>query len=108
MMQLFKPLPDEKRRSVSILLRLTKTEAQKIKASAEICCLTVSDFIRRAALRRKTESHYETHTILALSALTQEIRAMHKTYTDLGFKPPEELWLPILQRATEAMLRISK
>jgi uncharacterized protein (DUF1778 family) len=108
MTKLFKPVPDDIRRSISIIIRLNQAEAAQIRHAADIRCLTVSDFIRRAALGRKADVRFETHIVLALHHVVQEIREMHKTYLEQGFQPPEELWLPLIKEAGAAMLRISK
>lgn len=104
----FKPVPDELRRSISVLIRLTTAESEQIREAADIRCLSLSDFIRRASLGRRADVRIETHIILALRDVVQEIRAMHKTYLNLGLHPPEELWLPLIDEAVKAMRRISK
>lgn len=108
MTKLFKPVPDDIRRSISIIIRLNQAEAAQIRHAADIRCLTVSDFIRRASLGRRADVQIETKIILALYHFVQEIRKMHNTYLDHGLQPPEELWLPLIHEAGAAMLRISK
>lgn len=107
-MSRFKCIPEENRRSVTIIVRVTRDEAVKIRKAADIRCLSVSDYMRRAALGRKAEVKIETHIILALMELTQAIRDVHKSYLDRGLRPPEEILGPVLDEAVKAILYVSK
>lgn len=104
--KLFKPVSDEKRKDTSILVRMSKVEAEKIRHSAGIRNLSVSEFIRRAALGRRADVQYETQIVLQLSDVVRAIRAIHKSMLEMKIEPPEEIWSPIMDEAMEAMLRI--
>lgn len=107
MARLFTPVPAELRRSVSMMIRLTPSEAQKIRHAADVRCLDVSEFVRRAALGRKAEVQMESKIILALHHVIQDIRAMHQTFRERGVPPPDELLLPVMRAAGAAILSIS-
>jgi uncharacterized protein (DUF1778 family) len=106
--KLFKAVPDEDRKDVSMLVRMTKSDADQIRHSAKIRQLSVADFIRRAALGRKADVDYETEIVLVLIDITRAIRALHKAMVERGFPPPEDLLLPIIVGAGDAISRISK
>ena len=107
MARLFTPVPAELRRSVSMMIRLTPSEAQKIRHAADIRCLDVSEFVRRAALGRRAEVQMEMKIVLALHHVVQDIRALHKTYRDRGVQPPDELLLQVIHAAGAAIISIS-
>lgn len=106
--KLFKTVPDDERKDDAILVRLTKTDADKIRHLASIRQMGASEFIRRAALGRKADVDYETEIVLALSAVTRSIRELHAAFIDSGIAPPEDEWRPVILEAGAAMLRISK
>lgn len=108
MAKLFQTVPDEVRKSKTILLRLTVKDAATINTSAKARNLSVTEFIRRAALGRKADLRYETEIVLALREYAQTIRDIHAAMVNQGIPPPEAEWRPAIQQAIAAMLRISK
>ncbi len=108
MTKLFKKKPELELKSVRYQIRLTIKDDEKIRHSAKIRQMDVSEFIRRAALGRKANVDYETEIVLALIDSTRAIRALHKAMVERGIPPPEELLLPIIVGAGDAILRISK
>lgn len=104
----FKAVSDQERKDSSVLVRLNNTDLDTIKNSASIRNLSVSEFIRRAALGRKADVRYETEIVLQLSDVVRAIRAIHKAMVDHNLVPPEEIWGPVMDAAEAAMLRISK
>jgi hypothetical protein len=75
---------------------------------ANIRQMSVSEFIRRAALGRKADVDYETETILILSEVTKLMRVLHAGLVDHGIEPPEEDMRLVIHEAKAAMLRISQ
>ncbi len=108
MAKLFKQVPDEVRKSKSILIRVSEKEFEAIGASALIRNLSVAEFVRRAALGRKADVHFETEIVLALREVVQAIRKVYAAFMDKGIVPPVEEWRPVMKEAMNAMLRISK
>lgn len=105
--KLFQEVSDAERKVASILLRLSEPDAETIRRSAAIRQLSVSEFVRRAALGRKAEVDFETELVLALSDSTRAIRAYHKELVERGFVPPEEMLRPVILEARSAIRRIS-
>lgn len=103
----FQKKPDAEKRSVQMLVRWTPDEAQKVRHSAGIRQMDVAEFIRRAALGRKADVDHETEAVLALGAITREVRALHAALVKLGITPPEEALLPVILEARQAILKIS-
>jgi len=103
----FQKKPDAAKRSVQMLVRWTEDEARKVRHSAGIRQMDVAEFIRRAALGRKADVDHETEVVLALSAITREIRAIHASMVERGFPPPEDALLPVLLEARRAILRVA-
>ena len=108
MSKLFIKKEDSDLRSVRCQLRFTEAEDEAIRESAKDRSLSVSEFIRRAALGRKADLKYEKQIVLQLIDVVRAIRQIHKGMVDRGMSPPEEIWLPIIECAEQAMLRISK
>lgn len=108
MSKLFKLKPEAERRSKQLLVRVNEEELDKIQAAANIRQLDVAEFMRRAALGRKADVRYETENGLQLIDVVRAIRAIHKDMLDRQITPPDEIWLPIVEQAVAAMLRISK
>jgi hypothetical protein len=108
MTKLFKKKETSDLRTVRYPILLTEAEAAEIRHSAKIRQLSVADFMRRAALGRKADVDYETEIVLALIDSTRAIRALHKAMVERGFPPPEDLLLPIIVGAGDAISRISK
>ncbi|WP_454734301.1 plasmid mobilization protein [Cupriavidus pauculus] len=104
----FQKKPDAEKRSVQMVVRWTPDEAQKVRHSAGIRHMDVAEFIRRAALGRKADVDYETEVVLALSAITREVRALHAAMVEHGLKPPEAELLPLILEARQAILRVAE
>ena len=108
MTKLFQKKDKADLKSVRIPIRVTEKEAEKIRHSASIRQMDVSEFIRRAALGRKADVRYETEIVLQLSDAVRAIRAIHKAMVERNIEPPEEIWSPVMDELVAAMLRISK
>ena len=104
---MFKPVDESIKKSTAILVRLSKADAETIRESANIRNLSVSEFMRRAALGRKADVRYETQIVLQLIDVGRAIRQIHKAMVDQGMTPPEEIWLPIMKGASDAIVKIS-
>lgn len=107
MEKLFVKKAPENKRTVRYPVMLTQHEADVIYKSANLCNMSVAEFIRSAALGRKTEAHYETEIVLQLSAMTREIRAVHADFVKQGIKPPEEAMLGVINGATALILKVT-
>jgi uncharacterized protein (DUF1778 family) len=108
MTKLFKKKDESQLRSVRRPIKLTAKEDEEIRLAANIRQMDISDFIRCAALGRKADVDFDTEIVLALSELTKVIRLMHTTLVEEGLNAGEELWLPVIEEARAAMLRIGK
>ena len=108
MTKLFKPKAEIDSKPVRYQIRLGAKDDKTIRRSAEIRQMTVSEFIRRAALGRRADVDYDTEIVLALSDITRAIRAFHAAMVERDIAPPEDLLRPVILDARAAMLRISK
>jgi len=108
MYKLFQKKPAEEVRTIRYPLLLTQAEAKTIRHSAEIKNMSVAEFIRSAALRRKTDVDYETRIVLQLSDVVRLIRDIHKGMVETQIEPPKEIWPLLMDEAMDAMKRISK
>jgi len=108
MTKLFTPKDEAEKRSKRIVMRVTTDEELKIKRAAAVRQMDVSEFARRAALGRKADVDQQTEAVLALSAITREVRALHAAMVKHGVTPPEEDLLPVILEARQAILKISE
>ncbi|MHA6829175.1 plasmid mobilization protein [Ralstonia pseudosolanacearum] len=108
MTKLFTTKDEAEKRSKRIVMRVTAAEELKIKRAAAVRQMDVSEFARRAALGRKADVDHETEAVLALSAITREVRAMHAAMLKHGITPPEADLLPVILEARQAILRVSE
>ncbi|MCK4132587.1 hypothetical protein HFK86_09530 [Ralstonia pseudosolanacearum] len=69
--------------------------------------MDVSEFARRAALGRKADVDHQTEAVLALSAITREVRALHAAMVQHGVTPPEADLLPVILEARRAIFGVS-
>jgi hypothetical protein len=106
MSNLFKPKADLEKRATRIVVCVTKDEQAKVKAAARSRQMDVAEFARRAMLGRRADVDRVTEAVLALSAITREIRRIHATMVERGIDPPRAEMLPVLLEARAAMLRI--
>lgn len=109
--KLFKSLPDGEKMSSSILVRLLKTDAETIRSAANDRQLSVSEFMRRAALGRRADVNYEVDLVLALLKLDRtinEIGLLHKAMIERGITPPVDDWRPVKNEIRMAVVRISQ
>lgn len=100
-------MPIEERKIFRCEIRLTAIDAATISASAEMRNISMSDFMRRAALGRRADVHFETEIVISLREVAQSIRAMHATFVKLGTPPPNDKLGGVLDEALAAMLQIS-
>ena len=105
--KLFTLLPDGVGMEVRIEFRVSKSEREKIKKLAAVRQISVSDFLRRAALGRAAPMDFDTDLVLCLSDATRSIRALHKAYLQIGCPPPEDLLRPVIEKTIMAIERIS-
>ncbi|WP_224001593.1 plasmid mobilization protein [Cupriavidus pinatubonensis] len=106
--KLFTLKDEAEKRSKRIVIRVTTAEEMKIKRAAAVRQMDVSEFTRRAALGRKADVDHQTEAVLALSAITREVRALHAAMVKLGVTPPEAELLPVILEARQAILRVSE
>lgn len=106
MSKLFKKMPMEKRKISRFEIRLTAIDAATISASAEARNLSMSDFMRRAALGRRADVHFETEIVISLREVAQSIQAMHAAYVRQGAPPPDTIIGELLDLARDAMLQL--
>ena len=105
--KLFTLLPDGVGMEVRIEFRVSKFEREKIKNLAAVRHISVSDFLRRAALGRAAPIDFDTNLVLCLTDATRSIRELHKAYLQTGYPPPEGLLLPVIEKTIVAIERIS-
>ena len=106
MSKLFKKMPIEAKKISRFEIRLTAIDAATISASAEMRNLSISDFMRRAALGRRADVHFETEIVVALREVAQAIQAMHAAYVRQGAPPPDTIIGELLDLARDAMLQL--
>ena len=106
MSRLFKKMSIEKRKIFRCEIRLTALDAATINTSAKARNLSMSDFMRRAALGRRADVHFETEIVISLREVAQSIQAMHATFVRQGMPPPEEKIGELLDTAHGAMLQL--
>jgi hypothetical protein len=87
---------------------LTQAEAEMIKTAANMHNLSVSEYIRNAALGRKMDMHFETETVLRLIDVVDAIKAIHKGMVEKGITPPEEIMRQMIEESVKAIQRVSK
>lgn len=51
---------------------------------------------------------HQTEAVLALSAITREVRALHAAMIKHGVTPPQADLLPMILEARQAILRVSR
>lgn len=108
MTPLFKRMSDSEKKLVRIEIRISKKEAEAIRASAFMRNLNVADFMRRAALGRRTDVDFDVEIVLTLRDIVQSIRRLDSTFISHGFPPPRDELGGVLDAALATMLRISK
>lgn len=106
MSKLFKKMPIEAKKISRLEIRLTAIDAATINASAEMRNLSMSDFMRRAALGRRADVHFETEIVISLREVAQSIQALHATFVKQCIPPPEEKIAELLDTARDAMLQL--
>lgn len=108
MSKLFKVKPAEKKHTGRIDIKLFASDVEIIRASAKARNLSVSEFIRRAAMGRRADVVFETEIVLALRDVVMVIRAWHAALVEQGLTPPEEHLGVIVDMALETMLKIER
>lgn len=106
--KLFKKADPATHKDVSVLVRMSQADREEIRHLANIRQMSVSEFIRRAALGRKADVDYETETIFILSEVTKLMRELHAGLVDHGIAPSEDAMRLVIHEAKAAMLRISR
>lgn len=105
---LFKQKPVSEKRRIRYEIMLSEVEAKEIRTSAQIRNLSVADFMRRTALGRRADVHFDTQIVLTLRAIVQEIRQLHSTFRSERQIIPEVELGQLVDEALAAMKRISK
>src|SRR5471030_2703928 len=105
--KLFSPVADGARKEVRIEFCVSEAERERIKYLASVRQMTVSEFLRRAALGRPAPLDLDTDLVLHLSDAARAIRALHKGYLEIGCQPPEGLLRPVIENTIVAIKRIS-
>lgn len=108
MTPLFQRKPPEELRSRRLPIRLTAGEHEKIRLRASAREMTVTEFVRRAALSRKADVDYEAGIVLALKDVTLRIRELQSAVVNDGVLPQDEEWRPLVSQAVAIMSRINK
>lgn len=109
--KLFKSLPDGEKMETAILVRLLKSDAEAIRNAASIRQLSVSEFIRRAALGRRADVNAEVEVVLALLKLDRTINGiakLHQAMIERGITPPVDDWRPVKNEIRQAVVRIAQ
>lgn len=88
--KLFEKADPAIQKDASVLVRMSQVDRDEIRHLANIRQMSVSDFMRRAALGRKADVDYETETILILSEVTKLMRLLHAELVDQGVAPLED------------------
>lgn len=70
--------------------------------------MPMSEFLRRTALGKKAQVRIETQIIFELMNCTRVTKKLRAALLEWRIQPPEEEWLPIIQNANAAILRIGK
>jgi uncharacterized protein (DUF1778 family) len=104
--KLFKKADPTTHKNATVLVRMSQADREEIRHLANIRQMSVSEFIRRAALGRRADVDYETETILILSEVTKRMRALHAGMVDHGIVPNEDAMRVVIHAAKVAMLRI--
>lgn len=108
MSKLFKKIPASEKRSIRYEILLSTKEAESIRNSAQIRNLAVADFMRRAAMGRRADVHFDTEIVLSLREVVKLIRQLHATYITAGVVVPKNELGKLIDEALVAMKRISK
>ena len=104
----FKKRPVEQIRAKKVAIAFLLEEYQRIVELARVRDLTVTEYIRRAALGRKADVTYENQIILELREVLEVIRLLHKMIRETGSPPPEAAMRLVFDHVIDAMLRIEK
>lgn len=108
MTKLFQTKAVELKRTKRMPVLWTPAEYLIVEEAARARLLTPSEFVRRAALGRKTDVRYEKEIVLALLKISAEISRLHNESVAKGLNPQKELLEPLVEQAIAAMLRIEK
>lgn len=57
-------------------VRMTAADKAEIRLRAKRACLSVSEYMRRSALGKRVDMHYDADAILALTSVSAGIRAL--------------------------------
>jgi hypothetical protein len=102
----FQTIPTGEKRVIRHPVMMNIIEHDEIKRLADIRNLTVSEYMRRTALGRKTDIDYESQIIIQLTRTVIALKDIHKQHVDTGVPPPEDIMLPVLQQAKKAILMV--
>ena len=97
-------------RNIKLKVRLTKKEDAQIVKSASVRKVTVTEFMRSAALGRKAYADYNADAVMALRDVIEEMRVTCRWIVEHGITPAqlESVLQPIVDNAITAMTRISR
>ena len=104
--RLFKPVAPTVKKGDRFEIRANAADAAAIRELAASRHLSVSDFLRRAALGRRAAVDIQTDLVLAMIDSTRAVREYHAALIAHGFVPPENVLIIPIMAAAEAMARI--
>lgn len=99
---------DNEIKSSRFEIRLTKSEAASITASASIQNMSVSEFIRHRAHARKVDIAYENKIIFELKEFVAGMNALYVGLVERGVPPTVGDWQPLADDVIATMKRIEK
>ena len=99
---------DNEIKSSRFEIRLTKSEAASITASASIQNMSVSEFIRHRAHARKVDIAYENKIIFELKEFVAGMNALYVGLVERGVPPTVVDWQLLVDDVIATMKRIEK
>lgn len=103
-----KKIAGEGRDGKTLRIRILPDEETLIKEYATMRNLSVSEYMRRMALKKRADVQYETIIVMELREIIDVIKLLVNGMVEHGFEPPREDAVRAIIGARDAMLRISK
>lgn len=82
--------------------RATPQEEAKIVHNAHMCCVTVSDYLRKCALQKNIEAKFDHYVIGELSAIAKNLGELRNAVRD---RPDLECEAEIFRQACAEIIR---
>ncbi|WNC95564.1 hypothetical protein RI103_39420 (plasmid) [Paraburkholderia sp. FT54] len=89
-------------RTARIEIRLTPEEEERIMHNAHMCCITVSDYMRKCALEKNIEARFDHYVIGELSAIAKNLGELRNAVRD---RPDLECEEEIFRQACAEIIR---